>query len=43
MGKKSNKKFKKSPPMPLFAVRINVFNDGSINVMGFPNGLDAAL
>ena len=43
MGKKSNKKFKKSPPVPLFAVRINVFNDGSINVMGFPTRLDAAL
>lgn len=29
--------------MPLFAVRINVFNNGDINVMGFPNNLDMAL
>jgi hypothetical protein len=29
--------------LPLFQVRINVFNNGDINVMGFPNSLDVAL
>lgn len=40
MSKKGNKKAR---PVPLFAVRINVFNNGDINVMGFPNNLDMAL
>ncbi len=43
MGKKSNKKQYKAPPAPLFQVRITALSDGSINVMGFPKDLNAAL
>lgn len=43
MSKKSNKKKFETPPLLLFEVRINVFNNGDINVMGFPNSLDVAL
>lgn len=43
MSKKGNKKLKKPAPVPLFVVRINVFNNGDINVTGFPSSLDMAL
>lgn len=43
MGKKGNKKKYKTPPAPLFQVRITVLSDGGINVMGFPKDLNAAL
>jgi len=45
MGKKSNKKKSNTPPLPvpLFQIRINVMNNGAINVQGFPKNLDMAL
>ena len=43
MSKKSNKNYKKPTSVPIGVVRINVFSDGGINVMGFPSRLDAAL
>lgn len=45
ISKKSNKKKSNTPPMPvpLFQIRINVMNNGAINVQGFPKNLDLAL